>query len=488
MMRIAGRSAWTEALRDQNRSDVASFFPENDATIGCIDRKPKGGSMYRSAFKQFCNGICFRALAVICLFVFGMAFVPTNAAADASQAYTLTIWRFSNPEVVLTDHPLTEQGDAAGEVAGAVFRVWKVSDDFTTSPTAAQLKYYNEMEETALIRVQQTLTGLQKIEMPVETKPTGDDGRTTIAAFSDGSPFTPGIYYVREKTWEEGTQAVPFLIQLPLGNDNVVEVYPKEVWKPGELLLHKVDSAGKALSGVEFELMRVSGAGEEIKVPLNDAWEYDEEKGKPRILVTDAAGEIRVSKLPVGDYRFRETKALEGYEILENPVDMTVQRARTAEVTVKNRKKPETGGYRFMKIDSATRQALSGAVFDVYRVTEGNFNDRLEPVERNGVPYTVTSGENGIFEVRDLPYGKYALKEQRAPSGYLRSEKTIGFEVTVRSLSDSSGAAVIENVPENPGLPSPKTGDNRSVRVLIGVGAAAVLLLAGTWIFRKKRK
>lgn len=141
-----------------------------------------------------------------------------------------------------------------------------------------------------------------------------------------------------------------------------------------------------------------------------------------------------------------------------------------------------------MKIDSATRQALSGAVFDVYRVTEGNFNDRLEPVERNGVPYTVTSGENGIFEVRDLPYGQYALKEQRAPNGYLRSEKTIGFEVTARSLSDSSGAAVIENVPENPGSPSPKTGDNRSVRVLIGVSAAAVLLLAGTLIFRKKRK
>lgn len=443
--------------------------------------------MYRSAFKRLRRSIRFRVLAILCLLVFGVAFVPARAAAETSEAYTLTIWRFSNPEAVATEHPLTEQGETAGAVAGAVFRVWKISDDFSDSPTVMQLEQYNAMNETALIQAQQKLIGLRDMETPAETKPTDIDGKTVIASFADGSPLTPGIYYVREKTWEDGTQAVPFLIQIPLGNENSVHVYPKELWKPGELLLHKVDSAGKALPGVSFELVRVSGDGEEMPVPLNDAWEYDEEKGKPQTLVTNDAGEIRVSKLPVGEYRFRETKPPEGYEILENPIDMTVKRARTTEATVENRKKPETGGYRFMKIDSETRRALPGAVFDVYRVVEGSFNENLEPVSRNGVPYTVTSGKDGIFEVRDLPYGRYALKEQRAPAGYLRLEKAIGFEITAVSLSNSSGAAVIENVPDQSG-PPPKTGDDSSVRLLIGVGAVAMLLFAGTLIFRKKRK
>lgn len=80
----------------------------------------------------------------------------------------------------------------------------------------------------------------------------------------------------------------------------------------------------------------------------------------------------------------------------------------------------------------------------------------------------------GKFSVNDLPWGKYALTETKAPAGYLKTDKTFAFTITPNA--DSSGAATIE-VSLGPVVNEQRTGPN--LPLTGGMSAIAFLIVGG---------
>lgn len=87
------------------------------------------------------------------------------------------------------------------------------------------------------------------------------------------------------------------------------------------------------------------------------------------------------------------------------------------------------GDYRFVKM-SSQGGGLAGAVFQVERVM---WEGESDPVQTASGPYRITSGKDGRFIVKDLPFGFYLLKEIKAPAGYRLRTDPIIFEVTETS-------------------------------------------------------
>ena len=85
----------------------------------------------------------------------------------------------------------------------------------------------------------------------------------------------------------------------------------------GAVILTKTDPDGKTLANAEFTL----------EVQEENTW-----KKLKTTLVSDKNGQIVVTDLPVGSYRFVETKAPEGYMLLADPVPFEITKAGQVEL------------------------------------------------------------------------------------------------------------------------------------------------------------
>lgn len=143
-------------------------------------------------------------------------------------------------------------------------------------------------------------------------------------------------------------------------------------------------------------------------------------------LVTDKNGQISVPNLEAGDYYFKEVTPAPGYKLneLEVPFQITTKN-QVAEVTTADdpETKLDTGALAIMKLDAETGYRLKGAEFEIYN-------------EAGDLIHTVTTDENGIANVYNLPVGKYSMKEVKAPNDeYLLSDKVYDFEITNDKLA-----------------------------------------------------
>ena len=168
------------------------------------------------------------------------------------------------------------------------------------------------------------------------------------------------------------------------------------------------------------------------------------------------------------------------------------------------------GGRKFVKVAADDKNnKLGGAKFKVVKIVDG----KKENPTNDGV-YTVTSDENGNFEVKDLPYEKdgstYYLVETTPPTGYMANSKPIPFTISATSYSETE--KVIENVkvppeeetppptpptpPETPSTPTKtltsrsrgplvKTGD---IRIWIYFAIGLLMIVAGFIIIRNQDK
>ena len=262
----------------------------------------------------------------------------------------------------------------------------------------------------------------------------------------------------------------------PVKNNEVITVENYKNPTPHELKLNKVDSiTNEPIDKVGFELYRaiVDDNGDntkkitEEKVVLagsNGSYEFKEnivQSEEVHQLYTDEKGQIVVKNLPDGEYFFRENEPHKDYNLPENRGKESERLKRNnSTYTMKNRpisppmvNPPSSnigkGSYNFIKVDdSKEAKRLAGATFALYKI-----NDKGEqiPVEINGKKYTVKSGSNGEFKVENLPYGKYALRETAAPSGYIPEVKPIVFEISNKSAS--AEAIMVVNKPDNPKPP-----------------------------------
>ena len=337
----------------------------------------------------------------------------------------------------------------------------------------------------------------------------------------------------------------------PVKNNEVITVENYKNPTLNELKLSKVDSfTNEPIDKVGFELYRVRVVDNddntkkitEEKVVLagsNGSYEFKEnivQSEEVHQLYTDEKGQIVVKNLPDGEYFFREKEPHKDYDLPENRGKES-ERLKRKNITYTMKNRPINppgvnppgsnigkGSYNFIKVDNSKEaKRLAGATFALYKI-----NDKGEqiPVEINGKKYTVKSGSNGEFKVENLPYGKYALRETAAPSGYIPEVKPIVFEISDKSAS--AEAIMVVNKPDTPkppvvtppgstpprsttpptrttvpptntprtyyvpkdtpGIPRGplvKTGD---IRILVFIAIGLVMMLFGNHIVRKEEK
>jgi len=123
-----------------------------------------------------------------------------------------------------------------------------------------------------------------------------------------------------------------------------------------------------------------------------------------------------------GEYAIKETKAPEGYvlssEVLTATITKNGSTVKANPESISNTK--IRGNIEFTKLGE-DKNPLQGAEFNLYKETDANFEN---PVA------TATSDENGRVEFKNIEYGKYAIKETKAPEGYNLSEEILTATIT----------------------------------------------------------
>ena len=133
-------------------------------------------------------------------------------------------------------------------------------------------------------------------------------------------------------------------------------------------------------------------------------------------LVTDENGSAISSELNYGTYYVKEIEAPEGYVLNEETYSFSiVNDEKTITIGISN--DPIKGKMEVTKIDSRTRDNLSGAVFRLYDIDDGLIDE-------------LTTKEYGYAISSPLSYGNYYLKEISAPEGYILSDEIYPFSIT----------------------------------------------------------
>ncbi len=176
---------------------------------------------------------------------------------------------------------------------------------------------------------------------------------------------------------------------------------------------------GAVLSGATFELM--NGAGTVLATQT-----------------TGADGTACFDNLPAGGYTVREVGAPTGYKIAVNPSQaVTVAAGATSDVRFENDR--VNGKIRIVKRDALTKEALSGAVFTVTRLSAAEGGGAVGEAVA-----TLTTGADGTAETGWLQWGRYRVAETGVPEHYVDG----GFVTEIDCTEDGKTYAVeAENEP-----------------------------------------
>lgn len=199
---------------------------------------------------------------------------------------------------------------------------------------------------------------------------------------------------------EGGRNASQSLIGIHEGNTNISKSISFTTEAVSEIVIKKVDSDNneKLLQGAEFTITSI-------------------DKGYTVTVVTDENG-LALVKLPLGQYTIAETKAPEGYAIIEEvkTIDVTGEVTEATVFVFENKR--IIGSVVITKVDKDNKNALAGAEFIIK-------NENGEEVARG------KTDETGVVKFTELPYGKYTYQEVIAPKGYVLDSKEYSFAITI---------------------------------------------------------
>lgn len=279
-----------------------------------------------------------------------------------------------------------------------------------------------------------------------------------------------GVYLLRYRSNDPTRPYIPFLATIDENTENPLTIYPKKA--PDTLTLTKRDGDDpekKVLPGVGFIV--VNEKGETLKFNKIDEksdkaeFAYDKD-GKISEIFTDKDGQIKLSGL-TEKVKFKETKPLEGYkkDVVESKF------IQSGSIELFNQKEKPENYFSFQKIDGNDNNPLEGAVFKVQEKTKDGYKD----LDDNGKVYTLTSGKDGEFKTKNLPYGDYRLIETKAPQGYIPELESINF-----NISENSHTKKIKVKNYKPTIPGPKGENNRlskRVDAMAKTGDATIYLI-----------
>lgn len=279
-----------------------------------------------------------------------------------------------------------------------------------------------------------------------------------------------GVYLLRYRSNDPSRPYIPFLAIIDENTENPLTIYPKKA--PDTLTLTKrdKDDTTKVLEGVGFNV--INKKGEILKFNKikdengNEQLTYSP-NGKITEIFTDQKGQIKLFGLEE-EVKFKETKPLEGYE---KNVGKESEFKRSGSIELLNEKDKPENYFSFQKIDGTNNDPLKGAIFKVQEKTKDGYKD----LEENGKVYTLTSGENGEFKTKNLPYGDYRLIETKAPQGYVPELDAVDF-----TIGETSSNKTIKVKNYKPTTPGPKGGNNRlskRVDAMAKTGDATIYLI-----------
>ena len=293
--------------------------------------------------KRFLTGLLSAALALSLCAMPAMAADngETPATTPPQDVWTqdtgsITIHKYEyngqvKPNSTGEENDVDKLPEGATALKGATFSIYQVMD------RAALRNYYDGTDgqtkvtvDTYLNETEDAIKPDQSYSKVFATDTTGEDG---IASFTE---LPLGLYVVVETgTPDKVTSPVkPFLVSVPMTKASSlnewlydIHVYPKNGTTYGEVKIVKTGRVGSGtpnkLSGVTFTLEKWNET--DGKWNLVTASDKD---GKEFNLTTDTNGEISVSGLSQGKYRFIE-QSIEGkntYIIDQTPIEFEVNK------------------------------------------------------------------------------------------------------------------------------------------------------------------
>ena len=137
-------------------------------------------------------------------------------------------------------------------------------------------------------------------------------------------------------------------------------------------------------------------------------------------------GSFSFARVPYGNWIVREIEAPTGFVLSEKTYPVTVDAdGAVVEVEIENTR--IRGTVQLTKLDrDYPDNKLTGAEFTVYR--DSNGNKELDADDE--LVGTLTESGIGVYELSDLLYGGYYVKETKAPDGFYLDENAYYFEIT----------------------------------------------------------
>lgn len=245
-----------------------------------------------------------------------------------------------------------------------------------------------------------------------------EDGTATVAT---DLPF--GSYYIKEMATDEhyilNDEQYVFTFDYAGQDTETVEIKVND-GKPienkliyGSVSGKKVDENGEALAGAVIGIFKA------------DETEFTAEHAFMTVK-SGEDGSFAFKKVPYGNWIVKEIEAPEGFVLDGTAHAVTIaQNEQVIEVEITN--EYIHGNIRLTKVDADyPDNKLTGATFEVYKDVngDGKLDDKDELVGN------LEETSVGIYEMQELLYGKYLVKETKAPEGFVLDEGVYSVSIT----------------------------------------------------------
>ena len=234
-------------------------------------------------------------------------------------------------------------------------------------------------------------------------------------------PF--GSFYLKELSTDEhyilSDEKYPIVFDYAGQDTALVEIKAND-GKPidndliyGEIHGLKKDEDGDALGGAVIGLFKA------------DCTEFTRENAILTAVSREDGG-FSFADVPYGNWLVREIEAPTGFVLSDETFTVTVDKdSAVIEVEIENTL--IRGTVQLTKVDKDyPDNKLTGAEFAVYR--DSNGNKELDADDE--LLGTLTETGTGVYEMPDLIYGGYFVKETKAPEGFYLDENAYYFEIT----------------------------------------------------------
>lgn len=156
-------------------------------------------------------------------------------------------------------------------------------------------------------------------------------------------------------------------------------------------------------------------------------------------------GSFSFESIPYGEWLIREIEQPTGFVINETVYDVVIsENGQAVEMKIEN--KFVSGDITLTKVDADyPENKLTGAAFEVYE--DVNADGKLD--DSDVLVGTLTEGEAGIYEMKDMRYGHYLVIETVAPEGFILDTGVYGVFIEengkVYAVENKAGVGFINN-------------------------------------------